>query len=297
MPRADRRRTARATGQTAPADVGETVRCILESLALKHARDGRRARGASPASTPRELHIVGGGARNELLCQWTAEAAGLPVLAGPGGGDAARQPARPGDGARRDRVARRGAGGRARLVRADGLRAARLPTRGPRRASGSPSSRRPPSGGDRVSETLGALHGIPAPGDRWDDAAASASRRPRRARLPLEPARRRPRAREHRRRQHVGEGDGRRPRRPRGPRALGEGLGHRSRDDHRRRLRRAAARRAAAAARARGDGRRGDGRLPAALRACAPISRGRRSRRCCTPSSRRRTSTTRIPTR
>ena len=71
-----------ATGQRPPADAGETARCILESLALKHAETVellRRVAGVEPA----ELYVLGGGARNELLCRWTAEASRLPVLAGP----------------------------------------------------------------------------------------------------------------------------------------------------------------------------------------------------------------------
>lgn len=72
----------RRTGQPEPAGVGETVRCVFESLALKHAETVDVLREVT-GSDPAELHVVGGGARNELLCAWTAEATGLPVLAGP----------------------------------------------------------------------------------------------------------------------------------------------------------------------------------------------------------------------
>ena len=71
-----------ATGQTPPADAGATARCILESLALKHAETIETLASVSGAE-PTEIHVVGGGARNELLCGWTASASGLPVLAGP----------------------------------------------------------------------------------------------------------------------------------------------------------------------------------------------------------------------
>src|SRR5260370_20259571 len=70
------------TGQPEPADPGAVVRCILESLALKHAQTIDLLAAVSGVAL-REIHVVGGGARNELLCRWTANAAGLPVVAGP----------------------------------------------------------------------------------------------------------------------------------------------------------------------------------------------------------------------
>ena len=70
------------TGQRPPGSRGEVVRCILDSLALAY----RRAIGDVQQLAPRHVavvHLVGGGARNELLCQLTAAACGLPVEAGP----------------------------------------------------------------------------------------------------------------------------------------------------------------------------------------------------------------------
>jgi rhamnulokinase len=70
------------TGQPEPVDPGAVVRCILESLALKHAQTIDLLASVTGMS-PQEIHVVGGGARNELLCRWTAAAAGLEVFAGP----------------------------------------------------------------------------------------------------------------------------------------------------------------------------------------------------------------------
>lgn len=81
MPRRVREFCA-STRQPEPDEPGAVVRCILESLALKHAQTIQLL-GAATDAAPSEIHIVGGGARNELLCRWTADAAGLPVLAGP----------------------------------------------------------------------------------------------------------------------------------------------------------------------------------------------------------------------
>jgi rhamnulokinase len=70
------------TGQRPPAGRPGYVRCILESLALAHraaVRDAARLSGRAVGV----LHLVGGGARNALLCQLTADACGLPVIAGP----------------------------------------------------------------------------------------------------------------------------------------------------------------------------------------------------------------------
>lgn len=70
------------TGQMVPNTAGAVVRCVLESLALKHRQSIDLPRTAAGA-TPAEVHVVVVGSLNRLLCQWTADATGLPVLAGP----------------------------------------------------------------------------------------------------------------------------------------------------------------------------------------------------------------------
>lgn len=72
----------RERGETPPQSQAETVRCILDSLALAYRRTVRQAQELSGREVE-IVHMVGGGARNALLCQLTADASGLPVVAGP----------------------------------------------------------------------------------------------------------------------------------------------------------------------------------------------------------------------
>ena len=73
---------ARRTGQPVPETAAQVTRCILDSLALGYRRAVRAAVALSDQDVD-VVHIVGGGCRNELLCQLTADATGLPVVAGP----------------------------------------------------------------------------------------------------------------------------------------------------------------------------------------------------------------------
>ena len=75
-------RLCQATGEPAPRDRAETVRCVIDSLASKY----RWTLDLASALVGRQIdviHMVGGGAANTLLCQQTADLTGHPVVAGP----------------------------------------------------------------------------------------------------------------------------------------------------------------------------------------------------------------------
>ncbi|UPL11094.1 rhamnulokinase [Microbacterium sufflavum] len=75
-------RIAALLPQPAPSTRAAFVRSIIESIAAAFAEAVHTAAELSGRSLDR-IHLVGGGALNDLLCQATADRSGLPVLAGP----------------------------------------------------------------------------------------------------------------------------------------------------------------------------------------------------------------------
>jgi rhamnulokinase len=69
-------------GQSPPATTGELVRSILVSLACKYRLVLERLERVTGRSIE-TVHVIGGGARNAVLCQITADVLGRRVLAGP----------------------------------------------------------------------------------------------------------------------------------------------------------------------------------------------------------------------
>ncbi len=70
------------TGQKRIDDKGQLIRTILESLAFKYRQVMERIEDIM-CETIDTLHIVGGGIKNELLCQFAADATGKKVITGP----------------------------------------------------------------------------------------------------------------------------------------------------------------------------------------------------------------------
>ncbi|MFC2132161.1 rhamnulokinase family protein [Bacteroidota bacterium] len=81
MPEAIREYCKR-TDQPVPEDHASIVRCILESLALKYKYVLDQLQETT-SDTIKNLHLIGGGSKNDILNQYTANATGLKVIAGP----------------------------------------------------------------------------------------------------------------------------------------------------------------------------------------------------------------------
>ncbi|NLB25325.1 MAG: rhamnulokinase [Bacteroidales bacterium] len=72
----------KAAGQPVPESKGEIARCIYDSLVLKYKYTIKNIESITGRKIEK-LHIIGGGAYNEMLNQFTADATGIPVIAGP----------------------------------------------------------------------------------------------------------------------------------------------------------------------------------------------------------------------
>lgn len=76
------RQFCRQTGQAEPETVGQFIRTIYESLALKY-REVLDTLISLTGRTVDQINVIGGGSQNTLLCQMTADATGRVVIAGP----------------------------------------------------------------------------------------------------------------------------------------------------------------------------------------------------------------------
>ena len=72
----------KASGQSIPSSKNETIRTALEGLALKYRQVLENLRSQTGKSLE-QIHIVGGGTKNELLNQMTADSTGCEIIAGP----------------------------------------------------------------------------------------------------------------------------------------------------------------------------------------------------------------------
>lgn len=71
-----------STGQPVPSSVGEIVRCIYESLALKY-RYALEQISQCTGKKFTSLNLLGGGTKDGFLCELTANSINMPVYAGP----------------------------------------------------------------------------------------------------------------------------------------------------------------------------------------------------------------------
>lgn len=75
------------TGQHVPSTFGEFTRCIFDSLALRYRQVFDYLKAMAPFDL-KTLHVIGGGSKNNVLNQFTSNAVGVPVVAGPSEGTA-----------------------------------------------------------------------------------------------------------------------------------------------------------------------------------------------------------------
>ena len=72
----------RETGQHVPESDAQYISCIYHSLSRRYKEVVDMLQGFAPFPIEK-LHVIGGGSANDTMSQWTADALGIPVVAGP----------------------------------------------------------------------------------------------------------------------------------------------------------------------------------------------------------------------